>query len=202
VTRGGKPKWASLATAGRAEILAVEAVEQECAAQLPSRVLTHLRALRGLREAAAMPIDRLEHSLQCATRAYRDNRSDEYVVCALLHDLGDLLLPYDHATLAACIIKPFVSERLHWIVQQHAVFQGYYFLHHLGLDRHARDRHLTNPWYGDAVDFCDQFDQCSFDPRYSSLPLEFFEPAVHRVMTTPRVRRLHSEAALQSRLED
>jgi predicted HD phosphohydrolase len=200
-TRAGKPEWTSLDTAGRADILAVEAVDQKWAAQLASRVLTHLQALRGLRDAAVMPIDRLEHSLQCATRAYRDNRSDDYVVCALLHDLGDLLMPYNHGALAASIVKPFVSERLHWIVQQHGMFQGYYYFHHLGLDRHARDRYLDHPWYADAVEFCERFDQCSFDPGYTSLPLDFFEPAVHRVMAMPHGRAPYGEAALRSRPE-
>jgi predicted HD phosphohydrolase len=132
-----------------------------------------------------MPVDRLEHSLQCATRAYRANRSDDYVVCALLHDVGDILMPYDHAALAADIVKPFVSERLHWIVQQHALFQGYYYFHHLGMDRDARDRYLHHAWYADAVEFSERFDQASFDPGYPSLPLEFFESAVQQVMATP-----------------
>ena len=37
-------------------------------------------------------VDRLTHSLQTATRAYRDGRDDEYVVCALLHDMGGVQL--------------------------------------------------------------------------------------------------------------
>jgi predicted HD phosphohydrolase len=177
-----KPRWTSLLAADRADILAVQAAEKEWAGELTSRVLTHLQGLRGLRDATVMPVDRLEHSLQCATRAYRDNRSDDYVVCALLHDIGDVLMPHNHAALAAHIVQPFVSARLHWMVEQHALFQGYYYFHHLGLNRDARDRYLHHAWYADAVEFCERFDQCSFDPGYPSLPLEFFEPAVQQVL--------------------
>jgi len=146
----------------------------------------HLEALRGRDGSVGMPIDRLEHSLQCATRAYRDNRSNEYVVCALVHDIGDVLAPYDHAALAATVLRPFVSERLHWIVAHHALFQGFYFFHHLGHDRFSRERHRQHPWYDDAVEFTERFDQCSFDPGYSCHPLEFFEPAVRQVLGAHR----------------
>lgn len=179
-------KWTSLVTADRQDILAVDAADREWAALLPARVLMHLRGLRGRDAALGMPVDRLEHSLQCATRAYRDNRSNEYVVCALLHDLGDVLAPYDHAALAACVLEPFVSERLHWVVAHHALFQGYYYFHHLGHDRFAGERYRDHPWYPDAVEFCERFDQCSFDPGYPSHPLEFFEPAIREVMASHR----------------
>src|SRR5690242_7763029 len=98
-----KPRWTSLLGAAREDILEAAAAEREWAERLPERVIEHLRALRGLQHVEAMPVDRLEHSLQCATRAYRDNRSEDYVVCALLHDIGDVLMPSAHAEIAACI---------------------------------------------------------------------------------------------------
>ena len=110
----------------------------EFAAGLPDRVLAHLRLLDG--DAGGFAVDRLEHSLQTATRAYRAGEDDEYVVCALLHDIGDTLGSYNHADVAAAILKPFVSEENHWLVEKHAVFQGYYFFHYLGLDRDAPRR--------------------------------------------------------------
>lgn len=153
-------------------------------AGLPGRVLDHLRLLAG--DTGGYAVDRLTHSLQTATRAHRDGRDEEYVVCALLHDIGDTLASFNHAELAATVLQPFVSERLHWIVQQHAVFQGYYFFHHLGLDRNMRDRFRDHPWFRDCAEFCALYDQNSFDPGYDTLPLEFFEPMVRRVFAAPK----------------
>ena len=117
----------------------------QLAAGLADRVLSHFRLLGG--DSGGFAVDRLEHSLQTATRAYRANEDDEYVVCALLHDMGDTLGSYNHADIAAAILKPFVSEENHWMVEQHAVFQGYYFWHFLGGDRNARDKFAGHPWY-------------------------------------------------------
>ncbi|HZR80106.1 MAG TPA: HD domain-containing protein [Candidatus Binatia bacterium] len=152
--------------------------------KLPERVLDHLRLLRN--DFGGYAVDRLEHSLQTATRAHRDGRDEEYVVCALLHDIGDTLGPLNHADIAAAILKPFVSEKNLWIVEQHAIFQGYYFFEHLGLDKNARDRFRDHPWFADTAAFCARYDQNSFDPAYESMTLEEFEPMVRRVLTQPK----------------
>ena len=152
--------------------------------RLPERVLAHLGLLAG--DTGGYAVDRLTHSLQTATRAHRDGRDEEYVVCALLHDIGDTLASFNHADLAATILRPFVTEQHHWIVQQHAVFQGYYFFHHLGLDRNMRDRHRDHPWFRDCAEFCARYDQNSFDPAYDTLPLEFFAPMVARLFAAPK----------------
>lgn len=151
---------------------------------LAERVLAHLRLLDG--DFGGFPVDRLEHSLQTATRAHRDGRDEEYVVCALLHDIGDTLGSYNHPDVAAAILKPFVSEQNHWMVAQHGVFQGYYFFHHLGLDRNMRDRFQGHEWYEYTAQFCHLYDQNAFDPEYDSEPLEFFEPMVRRVFARPK----------------
>ena len=151
---------------------------------LPDRVLAHLRLLGD--GTGGYAVTRLTHSLQTATRAHRDGRDEEYVVCALLHDVGDTLASFNHSELAATILQPFVSEQNHWIVQQHAVFQGYYFFHHLGLDRNVRERFREHRWFADCAEFCARYDQNSFDPGYDTLPLEFFEPMVRQVLSTPR----------------
>ena len=156
----------------------------EFASELPDRMLAHLRMLEG--DAGGFAVDRLEHSLQTATRAYRANRDDEYVVCALLHDIGDILGPYNHADIAAATLKPFVSDANHWMVEKHAVFQGYYFFHHLGLDRNLRDQYAGHQFYDQCAEFCLDYDQAAFDPAYDTLPLEHFEPAVRDVLGTPR----------------
>jgi predicted HD phosphohydrolase len=160
---------------------------------LPDRILTHLRILEG--DTGGYAVDRLTHSLQTATRAQRDGRDDEYVVCALLHDIGDTLASANHSDLAATILEPFVSEKNHWIVKQHAIFQGYYFFHHLGLDRDMRECFRDHEWFRDCADFCEKYDQNSFDPDYDTLPLEAFEPAVRKVFSTPRKSIYVAESA-------
>ena len=121
-------------------------------------------------------ISRLEHSLQSATRAERDGADEEMIMAALLHDIGDGIAPHNHAEFAAAVVKPYVSEKTHWIIRHHGVFQGYYYFHHIGADRNARDRYRDHPWYQDCVDFCERYDQCAFDPDYDTRSLEYFEP--------------------------
>lgn len=123
-------------------------------------------------------ITRLGHSLQTATRAERDGADDETVVCALLHDIGDVLAPANHSAVAAAVLAPYVSEKNHWIVKHHGLFQGYYWLHFAGGDRYAREIHRDHEHYEACVDFCARWDQPSFDPEYDTLPLEHFEPRV------------------------
>ena len=107
------------------------------------------------------------------------------VVAALLHDIGDMIAPYNHSELAAAVLRPYVSERTYWIVLHHGLFQSYYYAHHTGGDRNARDAYRDHPWYQDTVEFCHRWDQSSFDPEYESLPLEFFVPIVQRVFDRP-----------------
>tara|TARA_R110000868_G_scaffold152566_1_gene377721 strand:+ start:2813 stop:3400 length:588 start_codon:yes stop_codon:yes gene_type:complete len=154
------------------------------ASALPNRVLTHLRLLDG--DYGGFPIDRLQHSLQTATRAHRDGRDEEYVVMGLLHDIGDTLGSYNHPDIAAAILAPFLSEENNWIVAKHGIFQGYYFFHHLGLDRDMREQYRDHQYFAACQEFCEKYDQTAFDPDYVSEPLEFFEPMVRRVMAAPK----------------
>jgi predicted HD phosphohydrolase len=154
------------------------------AAGLPDRVLSHLKLLDG--DFGGFPIDRLTHSLQTATRAHRDGRPESYVVMALLHDIGDTLGSYNHPEVAAAILQPFVSEEELWICRNHGAFQGYYYFHYLGIDRNVREKHRGNPYFDACAEFCAKYDQAAFDPDYDTLPLEFFEPMVRRVMARPR----------------
>ena len=151
---------------------------------LPDRILTHLKLLEG--DTGGYAVDRLTHSLQSATRAQRDGRDDEYVVCALIHDIGDTLASVNHSELAATVLEPFVSEKNHWIVKHHGIFQGYYFFHHLGLDRNLRDRYRDHEWFRDCAEFCEKYDQNCFDAEYDTQPLESFEPALRKVFAAPR----------------
>lgn len=148
------------------------------------RVLDHLRLLDG--DYGGFPVDRLEHSLQTATRAHRDGRDEEYVVCALLHDIGDTLGAFNHPDIAAAILKPFVSEANHWMVANHGVFQGYYYFHYLGMDRDMRDQFRDHPHFQHTADFCEKYDQSAFDPDYDSMPLDAFEPMVMKLFEAPK----------------
>lgn len=164
------------------------------ASALPDRVLAHLKLLDG--DCGGFPIDRLQHSLQTATRAHRDGRDEEYVVMALLHDIGDTLGSYNHPDIAAAILKPFVSEENHWIAAHHGIFQGYYFFEHLGLDKDMREQFRGHPHFEACAQFCEKYDQSAFDPDYESAPLEFFEPMLRRVMAAPK-RSVYAEAIEQ-----
>ena len=126
-------------------------------------------------------ITRLEHSLQAATRAYKNGESEEMVVATLLHDIGDDLAPMNLSQYAASIIRPYVSEKTYWIILHHGLFQTYYSAHHLGGDRNARDKFKDHKYYQDTVDFCEKYDQSSFDPNYKSMSLEDFEPMVKKI---------------------
>jgi predicted HD phosphohydrolase len=151
---------------------------------LATRVLDHLRLLDG--DFGGFPVDRLEHSLQTATLAEQDGRDEEYVVCALLHDIGDTLGSLNHADLAATILQPFISEQNHWMVKHHGIFQGYYFFHHLGKDRNMRDQFKDNEHFNHTAEFCHKYDQKAFDVDFESLPLEHFVPMVERVFAQPK----------------
>jgi len=126
-------------------------------------------------------VTRLEHGLQSATRAEADGADEETIVCALLHDIGDILAPANHSQVAAALLRPYVSEKNAWVIEHHGLFQGYYYFHHLDKDRHVRDRYREHPHYQACVDFCERWDQRSFDPNYRSRPLEHFEPMVRRL---------------------
>jgi predicted HD phosphohydrolase len=147
--------------------------------RLADRVLDLLRGLEG--HNPGYLIDRYQHSLQTATRALRDGADEETVVAALVHDVGDLHAPENHSAFAAAILRPYVADDTYWMILHHGLFQGYYYVHHFGGDRNARERFRDHPAYRKTVAFCARWDQCSFDPDYDTLPLETFEPMVRRL---------------------
>nr|WP_298687018.1 HD domain-containing protein [uncultured Dongia sp.] len=164
---------------------------------LADNVLANLKKLEG--DKMGYKIDRYQHSLQSATRAMRDNAGEEIVVCALLHDIGDLLAPENHSELAASILRPYVSDDNYWLVKHHGIFQGYYFFHHIGLDRDERERYRGHPMFEKTALFCQNYDQNSFDPAYDTAPIEAFEPMVRRLFDKPpfgRVRPPNSSVAV------
>jgi predicted HD phosphohydrolase len=163
-------------------LIVPEAVKM--ARALPDRVLAHLKLLDG--DFGGFPVDRYSHSLQTATLALKDGRDEEYVCCALLHDIGDTLGSYNHPDIAAAILKPFVSEANLWMVQHHGIFQGYNFFHHIGMDRHLRDGYRDHPHAERTAEFIALYDNPAFDPAAETLPISAFEPMVRRLMAQPR----------------
>ena len=130
-------------------------------------------------------VNRYEHSLQSATRATRANESDDLVIGALLHDIGDVFAPQNHSEAAASLLAPYVDERTDWIVRHHGLFQGYYYFHHLGGDRDARDAYRSSPHFDACAAFCADYDQNCFDPDYDTLSIEEFEPLLRDVFARP-----------------
>jgi predicted HD phosphohydrolase len=157
--------------------------EREYARGLPDAVLASLKKLD--HSLAGYPVSRLEHSLQTATRARKDGADEELIVAALIHDVGDELAPYNHADIAAAIIRPYVRPEVTWIVEQHGLFQMYYYAHHTGGNRDAREKFSGHPWYQTCKDFCANWDQCSFDPSYPWEPLSSFEPLLRKIFSRP-----------------
>lgn len=159
---------------------------------LPNRIIAQMRELA--HDHGGFAVNRLEHCLQTATRACNDGRDEEYVVCALLHDIGDMLAPAAHADLAATILKPYVSPENHWMVEKHGIFQGYYFFHHIGLDRNTRDQFGDHQWFERTAEFCEKYDQPSFDPEFESMALDDFAPMVRKILSADRLRTKGPEA--------
>ena len=157
---------------------------EKCRNGVSDRLLELLKAMKGNK--LGYQVDRYTHSLQSATRAESDGADEETVVCALLHDLGDVIAPDNHSEVIASILRPYISEKNHWVLKHHGLFQGYYYFHHIGGDRNARERYKDHPFYQDCVNFCEKWDQTSFDPDYPTQPLEYFEPMFRKVLTAPK----------------
>lgn len=162
----------------------LESLEAGFYAALPDRILAALEKLRD--SFGGYPVTRFTHSLQAATRALRDGKDEEYVVTALVHDIGDDLAPYTHGEMVAAVLKPFVRDELCWMVKHHGVFQLYFFGHLSDEDRNRRDLWRDHSNFDLTAEFCERYDQSSFDPNYPTLPIGEFEPMVRRVFAEPR----------------
>lgn len=143
------------------------------------RLLTALEALD--ESLSGYQVTRLGHSLQSATRAWRDGADTDWLVSTLLHDIGDIFAPYNHDEYAASILKPFVREQCTWVVEKHGDFQMIYYGEHVGTNPHKRDAFKGHPYFEDCATFCERWDQSSFDPDYDTLPLDHFRDMVREV---------------------
>lgn len=160
-----------------------EIYEDHGRSHLADNLVTLLGRLAGPK--LGYQIDRYQHSLQSATRAMRAGERADLVVAALFHDIGDVIAPENHSDVAAAILAPYIDDEAHWIVKHHGIFQGYYYFHHLGGDRDARDRYRDSPYYDACVAFCAAYDQNCFDPSYDTLPIEAFDAVVTEVLSRP-----------------
>ncbi len=176
-----KVSFTEMKNGTKEDYLFLDKHEKDFASKTADRILKFMSGLTETLE--GYQVSRLEHSLQSATRAHRNGESEEMVVACLLHDIGDELAPMNHSEYAASILKPYVSEKTHWIVEKHGEFQMYYYAHHLGGDKNRRDKYKDHKYFHDTIDFCEKYDQNSFDPEYESLPLEFFKPIVKKIFS-------------------
>ena len=179
-----RAQFKSMAESTKDDWMKIAAASAPFNRELPNRVLAHLQLLKG--DCGGFAVDRFEHSLQSATLAHRDGMDEEYVVCALMHDIGDILASASHAELGATVMRPYVSDENYWMMAHHGIFQGYYFFHYLGLDRNMRDQFRGHPNFERTAMFCARHDQNAFDPNYHTMPLEAFVPMVQRVMARPK----------------
>ena len=158
----------------------LEQMEKSYLAGTADRLLKELRS-QADETLSGYKITRLEHGLQSATRARRDGADIDWVVAALMHDIGDGLAPQNHDKFAAEILRPFMRDEVVWVVEHHGIFQMYYYAHHYGWDRELREKYKDSPYYQSCIDFCERWDQSSFDPDYPTDPLESFEAEVREV---------------------
>jgi predicted HD phosphohydrolase len=164
----------------REEYLMLEEAEHAYIAGMPDRLLREL-ASQEVDRMEGYKISRLGHALQSATRAEREGADIDWIVAALLHDIGDGLAPRNHDRFAAEILRPYIREECTWVVEHHGAFQMVYYAHHYGRDQYAREKYRDHPGYQACVDFCERWDQSSFDPDYPTEPLDHFAPMVHEV---------------------
>ena len=174
-----KVKFKQMKDGTKEEYLLLDKHEKKYIQSTADRLINFMSGLNNTLE--GYQITRLDHSLQTATRALNDKVDDEMIVAALLHDIGDELAPLNHSEYAAAVLKPYVSEKTHWIVEKHGEFQMYYYAHHLGGNKNQRDKYKGHKYYKDTVDFCENWDQKSFNPNYKSLSLKNFEPYVKKI---------------------
>ena len=174
-----KVKFTQMKDGTKEDYLLLEKHEKKFIEETPSRILKYMSNLTSTLE--GYQISRLEHSLQSATRALQTKANDEMIVATLLHDIGDELAFHNHSEFAGTILKPYVSEKTHWIVEKHGIFQLYYYAHHLGYNKNEREKYKGHKYYKDTINFCENWDQKSFDPNFKSLTLKDFEPFVKKI---------------------
>jgi predicted HD phosphohydrolase len=174
------------------DYLLLRSLEEEHNSGTAERVIRELKR-QAEETLPGYKISRLEHGLQSASRAHREGADVDWVVGALLHDIGDGLAPQNHDRLAAEILRPFLREEVVWTVEHHGAFQMYYYAHHYGWNQHEREKYRDSIYFKSCADFCERWDQSSFDPGYASETLDFFLPMIREVFG----RKPHAEEVIR-----
>ena len=157
------------------------------AKHLASRACDLLLLLKGTHMELGFPVD-LYTLLAVGNESHRDGADDEMTVCALLHDIGEMLCPSNHGDVAASILRPYISRKMHWVLANHEVFQGYYYFDKVGLDKNAirgaggsasglpTVQGAPEGAYELCIEFCEKYDMNSFDPDYRAWNFPIFSP--------------------------
>ena len=177
-----KVKFTEMKDGDKEDYLLLKELEKSYISMTSDRIIEELKR-QGTISLEGYQITRLEHGLQSGTRAFRDGADIDWIIGALLHDIGDGLAPQNHDRMSAEVIRPFVREEVSWVVEHHGIFQMIYYAHHYGWDKDARDRYKEHPCFDMCSKFCERWDQKSFDPNYPSKTIEYFEPMVEEVFS-------------------
>ena len=179
-----KVKFTEMKDGDKEDYLLLKELEKSYVSMTSDRIIEELKR-QGTISLEGYQITRLEHGLQSGTRAFRDGADIDWIIGALLHDIGDGLAPQNHDRMSAEVIRPFVREEVSWVVEHHGIFQMIYYAHHYGWDKNARDKFKDNIYFQTCADFCERWDQKSFDPEYENKDLDFFKPLIKEVFSRP-----------------
>ena len=179
-----KVKFTEMKDGDKEDYLLLKELEKSYVSMTSDRIIEELKR-QGTISLEGYQITRLEHGLQSGTRAFRDGADIDWIIGALLHDIGDGLAPQNHDRMSAEVIRPFVREEVSWVVEHHGIFQMIYYAHHYGWDKNARDKFKDNIYFQTCADFCERWDQKSFDPEYENKDLDFFKPMIKEVFSRP-----------------
>ena len=179
-----KVKFTKMEDGDKEDYLLLKELEKSYISMTSDRIIEELKR-QGTISLEGYQITRLEHGLQSGTRAFRDGADIDWIIGALLHDIGDGLAPQNHDRMSAEVIRPFVREEVSWVVEHHGIFQMIYYAHHYGWDKNARDKFKDNIYFQTCADFCERWDQKSFDPEYENKDLDFFKPMIKEVFSRP-----------------
>ena len=187
-------KFVEMKDGDKEDYLLLQKLEKPYLKMTSNRIIEELKR-QGDVSLEGYKITRLEHGLQSGTRALRDGADLDWIIGALLHDIGDGLAPQNHDRMSAEVVRPYVREEVSWVVEHHGIFQMIYYAHHYGWDKNARDRFKDNIYFKSCSDFCERWDQSCFDPNYNSEPLDTFEPIIKEVFS----RKAYDPLVLRSK---
>ena len=146
-----------------------------------------LRLLEGSRDDPSFgyEVNNFRHCLQTATAALQDGRDEEYVVMALLHDVGFVVCPTSHGAFAAELLAPYVSDFTRWALERHMFFQAVHCAHSPGIDPNVRERWRGHPHFEATAEFVARYDITTIRCGLPEAPIAVFEPMVRRIFARP-----------------